>query len=408
MAESSREKFERRYLTVLEAMLRHRWLWSALIVGAILATSVLLTRLHFDTSFTTLLPEDHPQMVTETRSLRTFGALVPIVVLVDDPDLWTDAGIARVRALTDALSNVEHVERVLSITSVAKIRADDEGISVERFIGDGPITPERARALRAEALEDALYRGDVISHDGDTTAIIVEVEYVEGKDDVVAMEGAQGVWRTLEREGYFDADRHPIGEIRLYVAGAPIIAEDLQRLMRKDSMVLSVAPLALLCIVLVLTFRSFRGVAIPLTVVALTVVAAFAFMGAVGWGVSIVSLNLPPLLMVIALADSIHLISAYYEEMAAGRPSPEAAKRAAWAVFIPCLMTSITTADGFASLLVSSILPVQRMGIVATVGILVAFGLTFMLTPLVLASRHEPSARQRRAFESGAMRRLLD
>ena len=51
------------------------------------------------------------------------------------------------------------------------------------------------------------------------------------------------------------------------------------------SMVLSVAPLALLCIVLVLTFRSFRGVAIPLTVVALTVVAAFAFMGAVGWGV---------------------------------------------------------------------------------------------------------------------------
>jgi len=121
--------------------------------------------------------------------------------------------------------------------------------------------------------------------------------------------------------------------------------------------------------------------------------------GLLGWQINLLTPVLVMIILVVGVADAIHIFAAYFQELDGTRTPTAALHQALGHVLAPCLVTSLTTMAGFLSLLTSSLEPIRRFGTLAAVGTGLAFLLSIFLIPaaiqLVPAGRSaEPSGRR--------------
>jgi len=147
--------------------------------------------------------------------------------------------------------------------------------------------------------------------------------------------------------------------------------------------------------VLFLSFMNLRGVLIPITVVILSVVIAMGVMALAGFPMTMVSFIAPVLLLAIGIADGIHVLNRYNEEIAAGTPKRKAILRTMSEMKGPVIMTSLTTAAGFLSLLSSFFIPQKQFGLITAVGVLAAMVFSLFLIPAILSILRPPKVRRK-------------
>ena len=149
---------------------------------------------------------------------------------------------------------------------------------------------------------------------------------------------------------------------------------------------MTTVPIAVLLVVVasLLLFRHWLAPAVPLSVVGITCILVVGCMGALGFKATILSSALMLLILVVGVADSIHLLSAYLYEVRQGKSIRVALRDGLAHVFIPCLFTSLTTIVGFLSLTVSDLKPIKEFGLLAALGVAFAFVLSFAFVPLLL------------------------
>ncbi|MCH8244154.1 MAG: MMPL family transporter, partial [Planctomycetes bacterium] len=139
--------------------------------------------------------------------------------------------------------------------------------------------------------------------------------------------------------------------------------------------------------ILFLAFRTTRGIFIPLFVVIGSVIIALGSMASFGIPMYIISSALPIILIAIGVADGIHIISAYYEELALRphskkRPPVVRAMNELWG---PILFTSLTDAAGFSALAAVSFMPPMRaFGTFAAIGAVAAGAFSLFTLPAIL------------------------
>ncbi|HBH05230.1 MAG TPA: hypothetical protein DDX92_01340 [Flavobacteriales bacterium] len=143
---------------------------------------------------------------------------------------------------------------------------------------------------------------------------------------------------------------------------------------------------------LIVGFRSWWGVLIPLAVVAISVSGLVGFLSLAGHPFDLLSVLLPTILFVVGISDAVHLISKYLEELRLGREKMESLINTVYHVGRATFLTSVTTAVGFLSLLTSSIGPVRYFGLFIAIGVVLAFVVTFTLLPALLALLPKPAA----------------
>ncbi|MBU2020356.1 MAG: MMPL family transporter, partial [Bacteroidetes bacterium] len=140
----------------------------------------------------------------------------------------------------------------------------------------------------------------------------------------------------------------------------------------------------LILVFLLIAFRSGWGLILPLIVLLLTMLWIVGFIAVYGEPVSVVMTTLPSVMFVVAMSDVIHLLSRYLDAVRAGNGNYPSIQIALREVGMPTFLTSITTAVGFFSLYFVSVEPVQVFGIVAGVGVMIAFFLTIVLLPILI------------------------
>lgn len=139
-----------------------------------------------------------------------------------------------------------------------------------------------------------------------------------------------------------------------------------------------------------LTFKSFWGVWVPLTIVALSMVWVVGFMVLVGQPINLILTVLPSIVFVVAMSDVIHLVSKYLDELRTGKSKVDAVKTAYKQVGLATLMTSLTTAIGFITLLTVNMQPVKDFGIYTAIGVMLAFALAYTVLPGLLIYTKTP------------------
>ncbi len=227
------------------------------------------------------------------------------------------------------------------------------------------------------------------------------------KDDARTEEATQRIDGELEQ---LLADMQKEGEPeRLYMTGLSHLKVKGLALMRRDLAVLTPASLALVVAVLFFSFRTRRGVVLPLLCVLVGVLWTMGVMGWIGEPISLGTLVLPSLLVVIGSSYATHVVARYYLELETPTGSEHPVLRALRQAGLPVFISGLATVIGFSALLLNSIPAVRALGLYAVIGISFLFVLAMTLVPALIVVM--PERRYRRAAAgtagSGGLGRVL-
>jgi predicted RND superfamily exporter protein len=364
----------------------------AVVVFLVLVMGALMTRIQIDTDPENMLSPDQVDRVFHNEVEERFtyhDAIVLGIVNDTHPD-----GIYNVDSLTalHSLSNsILKIDGVVSpdLASLARVdNIDQEGPGTIRFewlMSEAPVTQVQALEVRDKVNRLPLLRDSLVSGDGKAATIYVPIESKD-MSYAISRQIADEVSKLNSDDAY-------------HITGLPV-AEDTFGHDMFVQMGIS-APLAGLMIFFLMLyfFRSAQLVIAPMLVAMATVIISMGLLIGLGFTVHIMSSMIPIFLMPIAVVDSVHIMSEFADNYRPGADAKVVISRVVDHLFKPMLFTSLTSAVGFLSLLLTPIPPVQIFGAFVAFGILLAFMLTIVLIPAYVV-RMKPAALDKLASRS--------
>lgn len=132
------------------------------------------------------------------------------------------------------------------------------------------------------------------------------------------------------------------------------------------------------------SFKSLYGIVVPITIVVISIFWTLGIMALCGQSLDIMTVMLPTMIFIAGMSDVVHFFSKYFEELSKGTEKVKIFPLIIKEVGFPTFLTLITTVVGFLSLLFSSIKPIREFGIYTSIGIVIAFILSYTLLPALL------------------------
>lgn len=291
-------------------------------------------------------------------------------------------------ALTERLLKRKEVEQVRSPTHVKLAIRDTNGVvKLERAFG-----PEHLKSNNTARLKEVLrqfklrpYVNQIISADQNVLVVraLLRPEYMHNN-------ARRAFTRHLEQEQQLLLKAIP--GVRVSLAGYPIHRINLTEHINAESKRLGPFVLLGICLMLGLIFRRLHGVILPFCVASLSVVWTVGLMAFFGLAINIFAPALFVLIILVSMTDSIHFMSAYHELIKKGAARRQIPLLLLEQLFMPCLMTSLTTSIVFAGLTLTGIPLIAEFGLGVAFGVLSAFVITLLLAPpwFVLMTRFAP------------------
>jgi uncharacterized protein len=250
-------------------------------------------------------------------------------------------------------------------------------VKFEWLMAKPPSTEAEALAVRDRAMSNPLLKGTIVSEDGKALCIYLPVT---SKD--------------ISYELYTDLSEQIAefeGDEMYHITGLPV-AEDTFGYEMFIQMAIS-APLAMVIIfiLMLLFFRKLVLVISPMIVAMVSVICTMGMLIAFGFPVHIMSSMIPIFLMPIAVVDSVHILSEFFDLYTKDKGRRQTTVEVMNDLFMPMLYTSLTSAAGFASLALTPIPPVQVFGIFVAVGIMIAWLCTILFVPAYIMMLKESS-----------------
>jgi len=308
----------------------------------------------------------------------TFGSDEDVLVAVHHPQLLELPGLRLVGDLTDRIAALPGVRSVYSLTNAQQIVAGDAGAEPAPLL----VPPFDVAGTRAALDRNPDLTGLFISPDRETAGILVEIE-----DRAEDHEYRGALIRSLRAI----ADEITEDGVSMHLTGIAVQKNDVSEFIARDTRWLMPLAVVVLAAVLGMFFRHPLGVVLPLGVTGITVAATMAAYGRAGFQVNAITALLPPVLMVLSLAVSVHVIQGWLE----AAPGPDNVTRIRGVVrhlLFPCFFCAVTTAIGFGSLVTSPMPAVQQFGVFAAFGILLSFAIGITLVPVGLTFLTPPAS----------------
>ena len=183
----------------------------------------------------------------------------------------------------------------------------------------------------------------------------------------------------------------------MHIAGRSVGQIYYVALMQSELKFFMVTSLVLLLVFLILAFRSWWGILLPVTVVVASVIWILGIMAMLQKPLNLVLTVLPTIIFIVGMSDVIHIVSKYLEELRKGKPKFEALKITIKEVGMATLLTSVTTAVGFLTLYFSRVVPIKDFGVYVAMGVMITFVLSFLVLPSMFALIPTPSRSKKKS-----------
>ncbi|NOZ04273.1 MAG: MMPL family transporter [FCB group bacterium] len=356
-----------------ETILRYRLAVIIITLGLTLFFGYGLTKVSINSDMLSYLKPDDPVVKLFNRIGEDYGGNTLALVAVGSDSIFSVNTLSLIKDLTEKYGNIKGVSSVMSLTNILDIKKTDFGLEISKLIDKNnlPRTREELDRLKAYTLDKDMYAGKIISKDGRFTLLICRLQ--NNIDKGAVAEKIKSITENLKgnHEVYYNGLPLQMVELNGYIVG------DLGKLI----------PIVVLVVILILylSFRSKRGVILPLTTVVISSIWAMGLMGWTGVDLSMISNIMPILLIAIGTAYGIHFISKYNEDVRAGDDKISGIKDALSEVGIPILLTGVTTLIGFLSFIGSTLTAVTDFGIFTAFGVGVAMMLSVTFLPAVLS-----------------------
>jgi len=380
---------------LLSWIVDHPWPTIAAVAVATIGLGIALPGLVVNTDFESYIDHDDPAYVAAERAEARFGSNDALMIALVEPDgVYTPFVLQAVETLTRELEALPGVDEVQSPLNAQIIEATADSLKVGPAAPEeaAPATPEEIDAYRDRVTTNDTLAGVLIAREGEAVNLIVTYA-----DD------ANNVQLTRRITDIVDSYRD---RFTFYLSGVHFMSQSLSESMAGDLVILLPIVLLVIAAVLYASFRSIRGVLIPLAVVALSIVWAFGLISLTGMAVTAISFILPILLLAIGIAYGIHILSHVNERTAAGDEKRDAIRHAMAQIHAPVLMTGLTTMAGFMALLTSFMPVIAEFGLAAGIGVAIAMILSLLLIPALLSVLPAPKPRAQR-IHVGWISRIL-
>lgn len=381
----------------------YRWrlpLSALSIIGAMaLAPRVDITSI--DNDLTAWFSRQDPVFQDYERFRREFGGTRTLIVAVRGDRLFTREGLEFLRQATADIERIPTVQRVHSLANANFVRAtpgvagEESGIEIRPFLERAVDTDPAA--VRARALGEPLVRGDLVSQDGRVAAIVVNFD--EDRIDQVRAGVIDRIHRVVNRS--------LPGGMEAFYNGSLEISETYNRVTLANTRTFAPPMLGLTLLAIFVMFRSWRK--IVLTAIAITVswLWTLGLYSLMGYSYNVLGSMITPLIVVLAIADDVHIMQHYDHERRVAGSHEAAFTRTVAHLAAPLLGASGTTALGLVSLATSEVVAVRAFGVGSAVGVMVDFAVSLVLVPTLLGfMRPEPALAPQERHLVEPMRRV--
>lgn len=347
-----------------------------------LAAAVLLTitaavpagQVSVDTSVQNWFTKGDPALEAYREFQATYGNdEVVLIGLHRSEGMLTPEGLSILRSATERVRAVDGVASVTSLVTQSRIQTPLTGPKLVPLMPTGHPSETQAKALRTHVLSDSTY-ARLVSEDGAMTAVYARMK----RNSVI--DGRRGA--------ILDSIQHELAPLNasVHLAGTGVILNALNEAATQDSFLLILASSLLIFLLLWAYFRRLAHVLLTLGVVGVATTWLMGAYGLAGRDINMVTLVMPTLVLVVCTADCVHLL-VYAANLPDGLSPRRRTVETLRHLAIPCLVTTLTTAAGFASLTTSSMSIVRDLGLFSGLGVL--FGLTAAFIGCAVALPHD-------------------
>ena len=326
-----------------------------------------------ETDLDKYMPQDHPSFVYSDQAEEWFGINDGIIVAIENQNgIFNTATLDTLKQLTKRLQKMDEIEKadVTSLYTADNIIGTEDGMEVERFFKRVPKSESKINELKENVRKNEMIYGRLVSTNETVTVIIAEI-----KDDVFSMEFYDEILAL--------AESYETEDIKVHVAGRPIVEGTMALLGPADMKKMVPIVLIVIMIVLLVILRSVKSTLLTMSVVFLSTIWVFGLMAMLNIPIYAVSSMIPVMLIAIGVAYSVHL---YTHLQLFVNKNPETGKKEAVADMLkfkwkPVVMAAVTTAVGFISLLTSQVYPIKYFGLFTAFGVLTAMLFSLVLVP---------------------------
>jgi predicted RND superfamily exporter protein len=359
----------------------------------VIISLAMMPSLTIDTDPENMLSSDAPARIFHNQTKTDFQMRDMIVVgLVSKSSIFTPNALQVIEQLSTQILQIEGVieQDLLSLSVVDNItqevmgqeknsQGESNGIRFEYLMKKAPTSLEGSLAIQQAVKRLPMLNNTLVSGDDKAIAIYVPIQAKDMSYNI-----AEKI-RTISAS--FPAEL--VAELDFHITGLPVAEDQFGYEMFVQMGV--AAPLAGLAIFVLLWyfFRNFPLIIAPMVVAMATVIIIMGSLIGMGFTVHIMSSMIAIFLMPIAVVDSVHILSEFAEKYKTGDDAGDVVKGVMKHLYTPMLYTSVTSAIGFYSLMLTPIPPVKVFGAFIGTGILLAFALTIIYIPAYI-SRLKP------------------
>ncbi|MDC0461019.1 MMPL family transporter [Candidatus Pelagibacter sp.] len=350
-----------------------------------------------DASSETLLIEGDPDLEYLREITERYGSK-EFLVLTYTPNegMVTNTSINNLLSLKYKIQSLDWVHSVITLLDIPLLNNSDAPLQ-ERLEGFKTLKDEGVDKDRGfkEILNSPVFRNFVISEDGKTSGIIVNIKQNPPLEDI---ENRSQDEIEQYRDQIKKQNHENILEIRdviksyenigkIYLGGIPMIADDMMTFIKSDIVVFGLGVLLFIIATLWFVFRKLIWIIVPISSCFFSVVIMMGLLGLLGWKVTVISSNFIALMLILTMAMNIHM-STRFLQLRKSNPSKsnlQILTLTTGKMFWPILYTVLTTVIAFLSLIFSGIKPIIDFGWMMTFGLITSFIITFTLLPTLLS-----------------------
>lgn len=338
-----------------------------------------LRNIKFDYDFESFFPQDDPDLdkYIDFRNTFEYDNEFILLAIENKEGIFREEFLDRISVLTDSIKNIPDVSYVQSPVTLEYMVVSGLGPLRIPYIHLGE--PERFKEDSSLIYKTPELVGSFFARDG--KSICFYIKTTEG----ISKAKSDSLLSRIDRAvaAYKFDDTFTASKAK----GQKVYLEKLSG----EFVQFFIASFLLVVLFLWISFRSFWGIWVPVVIVLLSIVWTLALMTVTGKALDIMTVLLPTMMFVVGMSDVVHIVTKYIEELREGATSKfdalmKAIKEAGFATFI----TLITTSLGFLTLINSNIIPIRDFGIYTSLGVFIAFVLSYSIMPLVLFLLPEP------------------
>ena len=368
----------------------------AFLIVAIISFGYYSKDFRLDASSETLLIEGDPDLTYLQEINERYGSK-DFLILTYTPNegMITDSSINNLLSLKYKIQSLSWVHSVITLLDVPLLSNSEASLQerLEKFKTLKDEDVDRSKGFK-EILNSPVFRNFVISENGDTSGIIVNIkknknldniqdkskEEIEKLKDQIKKQNHKNILEIRQViESYDD-----IGKI--YLGGIPMIADDMMTFIKNDIVIFGLGVLLFIIATLWFVFRKLIWIIVPISSCLFSVIIMMGLLGILGWKVTVISSNFIALMLILTMAMNIHMSTRFLQlkKNFPTKNSFEIISLTANKMFWPILYTVLTTIFAFLSLIFSGIKPIIDFGWMMTFGLITSFIITFTLLPALL------------------------